>query len=271
MSLTLFIRRLADRTSAKWRWFCDFFFFTLVLYIIGAIFWYCFTCNPPQSQWDKLYSGRMETVAVCLDTTMQSQVLNITHVVQGVILLASPLIILWKVRMNVKKKLRLFFIWAVGLLAVLFGLMRMLKANFTSDVTWTYTSLLVWTTLDVSVGTVVISLPVLDAWLADGARKAMTKMGRTTKGGGLGNSGYGNLERSGYATSKSLRTIGRQNTTQSGSRHYPDSTDAIIDNKEEQVELGIIRTDEYSVRFTSAETTSTKQGVVISSADTRGL
>ncbi|KAF3765109.1 hypothetical protein M406DRAFT_240003, partial [Cryphonectria parasitica EP155] len=175
-SLTLFIRRLADRTSLKWRWFCDLFLFTLAVYIIGAIFWFCFSCDPARAQWDRLYGGQLDTPASCVNTVLQGEVLNITHVVQGVILLSSPVVILWKVRMNSKKKMRLFLIWAVGLLVVLFGLMRMLRTNFTSDITWTYTELLVWTTLDVSVGIVVISLPVLDAWLADGARKAMTKM-----------------------------------------------------------------------------------------------
>lgn len=216
--------------------------------MVGAVFWFCFSCDPPRAQWDKLYSGAMAEPATCIDTSMQGKLLNVAHVVQGVILLSSPVVILWKVRMDAKKKMRLFFIWTVGLLVVLFGLMRLLRANFTSDITWTYTELLIWTALDVSVGIVVISLPVLDAWLAGGARKVMTKMGRTTKGG-PGRSGYGNLERSGFGTVKSDRVA--KSTTHDSSA---DSAEVTLDHKGEPLELSIMRTDEYSVAFSKRDT-----------------
>lgn len=269
VSLTLFIRRLADRASKAWRWFCDFFLFTLVVYIVGAIFWFSFTCDPPRAQWDKWYSGTMAEPTTCIDAQLQGQLLNVAHVVQGAILLASPVVILWSVTMEWKKKLRLFIIWGVGLLVVLFGLMRLLRADFTSDIMWTYTELLIWTALDVSVGIVVISLPVMDAWMAGGWRKAMTKMGRTNASGGgagvYGKSGYGNLERSGFGTiksTKSSRTGGaglRSNATathsSSSKEYYAESADGIMDRdrKEEAMELAIMRTDEYVVQFSPAD------------------
>lgn len=237
-----------------WRWFCDFFLFTLALYIVAATVWFCFSCDPPRAQWDKLYSGQLETPATCIDTTMWGIIFNVAHVVQGCILLLSPIVILWKVTMEIKKKIRLFAIWACGLLAVLFGLMRMLKANFTADVMWSYTELLIWTTLDVSVGIVVISLPVLDAWIASGARKAMTKMGRT-RGGGMGKSGYGNLDksRSGFGTARSGKSMGTRNTSHGTSQTCAESEDGIVDRKDSPMELTIMRTDEYAVRFSAAE------------------
>lgn len=268
LSLTLFIRRLADRASRAWRWFCDFFLFTLVAYIVLAIFWFSFTCDPPRAQWDKWYSGTLETPTTCVNATLQGQALNVAHVVQGAILLTSPVVILWNVTMEWKKKLRLFFIWGVGLLAVLFGLMRLLRADFTSDIMWTYTELLVWTSLDISVGLVVISLPVMDAWLAGGWRKAMTKMGRTTNGG-VGKSGYGNLERShGFGgTRKSTKSssggtggshehgdgAGLRSTTTNSSRsnrEYAESAEFFSqERKDGTLELAIMRTDEYAVQF----------------------
>lgn len=266
ISLTLFIRRLADRASKAWRWFCDFFLFTLVAYIVVAIFWFSFTCDPPRAQWDKWYSGSLVVPTTCIDSTLQGEALNVAHVVQGAILLTSPVVILWNVTMEWKKKLRLFFIWGVGLLVVLFGLMRLLRADFTSDIMWTYTELLIWTSLDISVGLVVISLPVMDAWLAGGWRKAMTKMGRTTNGGGLGKSGYGNLERSGYGrgTMKSTKSSSgggvsglRSNATtttttthSSSNREYAESAEFFSqDRKDGTMELAIMRTDEYAVQF----------------------
>lgn len=252
MSLTLFIRRLVDRISTGWRWLCDFFLFTLTIYILLAIFWFCFSCYPARSQWDRLYAGQLDEPPTCIDTLLQGEVLNIVHVVQGVVLLSSPVIILWKVKMEIKKKMRLFIMWTVGLLVVLFGLMRMLRANFTSDITWTYTELLIWTSLDVSVGIVVISMPVMDAWLAGGVRKAMTKMGRSTHSGGMGHSGYGNLDKSGFGTSKSQKshhTVGVRTGTHGG-KEYAESAEGIINKQDGAMELGIMRTDEYTVQFT---------------------
>lgn len=127
ISLTLFIRRLADRASAHWRWFCDIFLVTLVLYIATAIFWEVFSCMPQQAQWDKLFAGQMRHTATCQTVKLiqiQSAMLNITHVVQGVILLLSPMVILWEVRMDRHKKFRLFVMWGVGLIAVICGLCK---------------------------------------------------------------------------------------------------------------------------------------------------
>lgn len=159
--------------------------------------------------------------------------------------------------MDIRKKVRLFFIWGCGLLAVLFGLMRMLDANFTSDIFWSYTQLLIWTTLDVTVGIVVISLPVLDAWLATGARKAMTKMGRTNLGV-ISKSGYGNLDKNksgfgGTSGSKSVCTAGSRSVSHARSHDHPDSEEGFTRVKKPSIELTILRTDEYAVRFSTVE------------------
>lgn len=240
-----------------WRLFCDFFLFTLVLYMLAATFWFCFTCDPPHAQWELHYRGMLEEQATCIDTTLWGNLFNIAHVVQGVLLLVSPVVILWKVKMDIRKKVRLFFIWGCGLLAVLFGLMRMLDANFTADIFWSYTELLVWTTLDVTVGVVVISLPVLDAWLATGARKAMTKMGRTNLGV-MSKSGYGNLDknRSGFGSStgtKSVITAGSRSASHARSPDHSLSEEAFPKKKKSSIELTILRTDEYAVRFSTVD------------------
>ncbi|CAN8100678.1 unnamed protein product [Discula destructiva] len=256
-SLALFIRRLADRASRMWRWFCDIFLFTLALYMLAATIWYCFTCDPPRAQWDLLYSGQAEEPATCIDPTTWGQLFNVAHVVQGVVLLISPVVILWKVQMEIKKKLRLFLIWGCGLLVVLFGLLRMLRANFTADIFWSYTSLLIWTALDVTVGMVVISLPVLDAWLAAGARKALTKMERASVSG-IRKSTYGNLDNSktGFGTSrtmKSVLTIGSRRVSRGPSQDYAESEEGFAQGKQSPMELTIMRTDEYAVRYSVAE------------------
>ncbi|QDS76790.1 hypothetical protein FKW77_002255 [Venturia effusa] len=193
ISLALFIRRIAAGTTKTWRWFCDFFLFTLALYLVSATIWFLLTCEPVRAQWDLLYRGQLENVPSCIDARPWGQVYNVAHAVQGVILLMSPVVILWKVEIGIKKKMRLFFIWGCGLLTVLFGLLRMLDANFTIDIFWSYNRLLIWTALDVTVGIVVISLPILDAQIAASVRRAMPRSKKTNTSGW---SEYGNLDKS---------------------------------------------------------------------------
>lgn len=252
----MFIRRLAAGTTRKWRWFCDFFLFTLALYLISATIWFLLTCDPLRAQWDLLYRGRLEETPSCIDGRRWGQTYNVAHAVQGVMLLISPIVILWKVRIEVKKKIRLFFIWGCGLLAVLCGLMRMLDANFTSDVFWSYTQLLIWTSLDVTVGIVVISLPVLDAMIAAKLSKAISKTRKTNTGGW---SGYGYLDKSKTrwgppSMAKSANTIEpKEELGNEQGDALPQANQKLSNSNHPVVELSIMRTVEYAVRYLSVE------------------
>ncbi|ETS87175.1 hypothetical protein PFICI_01003 [Pestalotiopsis fici W106-1] len=261
ISLTLFIRRLADRASRHWKWFCDFFLVTLILYIAAAIFWEVFTCTPARAQWDKLFAGMIIHPATCQPSSIQgvqNLFFNITHVVQGVILLLSPMVILWKVQMDKHKKARLFGMWTVGLIAVICGLMRQLRADFSSDLMWDYTELLIWTALDVCVGIITISLPVMDAWLAGAWRGAVSKVGRS--GGSSSNPKTIGTSRS----SKYINNASARRSMMPGAKGYS-HTDSVEDmihtipnqpsptGSNDETELhAITRTDEYSVHCYSS-------------------
>ncbi|TID20020.1 hypothetical protein E6O75_ATG07480 [Venturia nashicola] len=251
-SLALFIRRLTTGISKKWRRFCDFFLLTLALYLVSATIWFLFTCDPLRAQWDLLYRGQLEETPSCIDGLLWGRIYNVAHVVQGVVLLLSPMVILWKVRIEIKKKIRLFFIWGCGLLAVLCGLMRMLDANFTSDIFWSYTQLLIWTALDVTVGIVVISLPVLDDMIAANVRKAILKTRKTNTGG---RNGYGHLDKSKTSRLGPPSTVRIANPI-GPDRELGDDWNEVLPNRSEAdqklrcnakdspVELNIIRTVE---------------------------
>ncbi|KAF7527505.1 hypothetical protein G7054_g10475 [Neopestalotiopsis clavispora] len=266
ISLTLFIRRLADRASRKWRWFCDIFLVTLVLYIAAAVFWEVFNCTPARAQWDKYFAGMIVHPATCQPTSIagvQNLFFNITHVVQGVILLLSPMVILWKVQMDKHKKMRLFGMWTVGLIAVICGLMRQLRADFSKDLMWDYTELLIWTALDVCVGIITISLPVMDAWLAGAWRGAVSKVGRSG-GGSSSNQKTTDTSRS----SRYLNKASARRSMMPGAKvGYSQQTDSVEDmihsmpggqpsptvSHNDETELhAITRVDEYSVRCYSA-------------------
>ncbi|KAK7923213.1 hypothetical protein PG985_007284 [Apiospora marii] len=287
LSLALFIRRLAQNISRFWRWFCDFFIFTLVVYIGLAVFWDVLSCSPFQAQWDRYYSGRLEKPSVCYLEEVQGQFFNITHVVQGVMLLASPVIILWNVHMDRAKKTRLFIIWASGTIAVLCGLMRLIRGDFSGDITWDYAELLIWTSLDVAIGIITINLPILDACLAGAWRDAVTRVGGRGRSerSRHNNNSYNNINERDYAKQDSSRSYGHGTMIKTGrddddvtgttlstlpKHKYSESAEEILRPKNDDstgegaggapMEMKIFTTHEYNVRYSTASPALTEAG-----------
>lgn len=164
ISITLFIRRIVDCISRFWTVVTDVFLAVEVAYVLLAIFWQALLCRPPRASWDRWFAGSLGEPASCLDNTLAVRTLRVAHLVLGVLLLLTPVVILWSVRMRWQKKARLFLIWAAGALSVIGGLLQQLQ-TISKDSTWGYTDILVWTCLDLCMGTVTASLPVMDGWL----------------------------------------------------------------------------------------------------------
>lgn len=164
ISITLFIRRIVDCISRFWTIITDLFLAVEVAYVLLAIFWQLLLCRPPRASWDRWYAGSLDSPASCLDNTLAVRTLRVAHLVLGVLLLLTPVVILWSVRMRWQKKARLFLIWAAGALSVIGGLLQQLQ-SISKDSTWSYTDILVWTCLDLCMGTITASLPVMDGWL----------------------------------------------------------------------------------------------------------
>jgi hypothetical protein len=164
ISIALFIRRLADHThtSRKWRWFCDIFIATVVAYVLFALFWLVFTCDPPNTQWSLYNRGSHVTTPQCADAILQARVLSGIHVAQGFVLLSSPIIILWTVQMDRSKKIRLFIYWIIGGICILGGLLRQVRTKVHADMTWEYVEYLGTTCVDLVLGLLTASLPVID-------------------------------------------------------------------------------------------------------------
>lgn len=241
LSLAFFIRRLADRTSWWWRLFCNFFIVTIVVYIGLAVCWEILSCTPARAQWDRLYAGQLDEPMKCYLMGVQGKFFNYTHVFQGVTLLLSPMVILWSVKMERAKKIRLFVIWGTGTIAVLCGLMRVVRADYTADIMWDYTELLVWTSLDVCIGIITISLPVMDAWLANAWKGAVTRLGIRSENHGTGYSRH-------YSHGTAVRT-GSNSTSKNKSSS--ESVQEIM--SPDAHEMRIFTTHEFNVRYSSAD------------------
>ncbi|KAK0371788.1 hypothetical protein CLIM01_10867 [Colletotrichum limetticola] len=176
LSIATFMRRLADRLPRWWRIACDVFIGSTFAYILLAIFLNVFACSPPATQWNLATRGRRESAPSCINMESQSKILTGFHVAQGLILMTAPAVILWKIRMGMAKKIRLFAIWMIGGLAVLSGLLHQILPTLTKDYTWDYTEALLWACLDLSLGVVTASLPVLDSLMEEYWRRAKTTM-----------------------------------------------------------------------------------------------
>lgn len=228
------------------------------MYLVSVTLWFAFICNPPQAQWNLLYRGQQEELPVCINSRTWDRVYNVAHVVQGAMLLSRPMAILWKIEIEIKKKIRLFLIWGCGWgCTVVFGLMRMLNAAFTPgpDIFWTYTNTLIWTVLDVTIGMMVISLPILDTFMASSMRKVCPKT-KTINSGAVGNdSEYDMLNGSetGSRMTNNAKAIG---TT----RGFPKPHDTLHKVEQEveteknwPLEVCVMRTDRYDVSYTSTK------------------
>ncbi|TDZ27869.1 hypothetical protein C8035_v008654 [Colletotrichum spinosum] len=163
ISITLFIRRLVQTAYKTWRILADVFLVTLIAFLLVSIFWAIFLCNPAEAVWSREFAGALEVPAKCGNQFVQTKVLSTIHVVHNILLLITPMIILWRVKIDKGKKIRLFIIWAAGALTVAGGLLQQLQPFTSTDIFWDYTIILRWTILDISMGIVTASLPVLDA------------------------------------------------------------------------------------------------------------
>jgi hypothetical protein len=180
ISIALFIRRLADQVSRKWRWFCDIFIASVVGFVLLALFWLVFSCDPLDAQWSLRGRESYPVTPQCADSILQARVLSGIHVSQGLILLSAPLIILWTIQMDRSKKIRLFVYWIIGGVCVLGGLLRQIRTEVHADMTWEYVAYLGTTCLDLVSGLLMASLPILDGAFVTIWRKTITRIRRTS-------------------------------------------------------------------------------------------
>ncbi|KAH8842276.1 hypothetical protein MCOR23_007240 [Pyricularia oryzae] len=179
ISIALFVRRLANRAALGWCVATDVFLGTVVVHLVASVLVNCLRCDPARAAWDMEFGGSLETAARCHSFYTVFRSLHTVHVAQSMMLLMAPVVILWKVQMNTAKKCRLFVIWVAGALSVLGGLLQMLlKPTMNEDVFMAYTVTLQWTMLDLSMGVVAASLPVLDSVLIGGWRRAAFRIAR---------------------------------------------------------------------------------------------
>ncbi|ESZ97761.1 hypothetical protein SBOR_1843 [Sclerotinia borealis F-4128] len=164
VSICLFNRRLTSMTSRNWLMFNNVFLFLLVVYIMVSLFWNIFSCSPAWGGWDAVRLGRENVVAVCFPVGTSGSILSTIHVVMDFGLLAVPFVVLWKVKMGWGTRGRLYVVFAVGGVSMIGSILRQIaQTKLSSDVLWSFKSLEDWTLVDLTLGVIAASLPVLSA------------------------------------------------------------------------------------------------------------
>ncbi|OJD40604.1 uncharacterized protein BKCO1_1000445 [Diplodia corticola] len=222
ISITLFNRRLTSMTSRIWRYFNDFFLFLLTAYTLLALFWTCFQCNPPAAMWNKIYSGKLATMPTCWSTKVISNVLSIMHAVMDFCLLTTPIIVLWKVKLPLSTKIRLYIVFSMGAVSAVGSVLRQLaQEKISLDVTWGYTGILTWTLVDLTFGLLTASLPVLvgllpNSWRSMSGNRSRSQSRPYAGGTTIDASGGRGYVLSGTTANNNSITIDRQRNNHHG-------------------------------------------------------
>jgi len=177
LSIALFVRRMAVTASRKWQLCIGFYVAAVVAYVLLALFWNIFTCRPIPAAWDLAFRGRQAAPPTCMDVILQSRILGGIHIGLGVmLLLVVPIVVLYRVRMDSARKVRLYIVCTVGALTVAAGLLRELRLDIFEDASWEYVEIMGLTSADLVLGLLVASLPILDGLLARPWRAAPTEL-----------------------------------------------------------------------------------------------
>ncbi|KAG4441433.1 hypothetical protein IFR05_003120 [Cadophora sp. M221] len=221
VSICFFNRRLTSLTSRAWLIFNNVFLFLLATYILLALFWTIFQCNPPYAGWNPIRIAKESRSFKCTSDNIVGSTLSVIHVIMDFALLSVPLIVLWKVRMGWGTKARLYFVFSIGAMSCIGSVMRQIEQKrLSSDVLWNFIHLQDWTLIDLTFGVVAASLPILSAFIPASWKSVRGTNDPTS--GQIGESGAKNLN----GTGGYIRS--RRRTSISGKREMSDSMENIV-------------------------------------------
>lgn len=119
VSISLFILRLKDTRALRWVLFVLMFFMFLATLQVVVV--ECVACDPMRKMWDPSVPGHcLPSDAVLIAANVQSAFTIFTDLC----LTASPIVILWQVQINIKRKLQICALMSLGLMATVCNILR---------------------------------------------------------------------------------------------------------------------------------------------------
>lgn len=114
ISIVLFNRRLTGLTSRRWMIIHNTLLVMLVCYIIITIFINVFICTPHPKNFEMLYIGKMEKPPHWMKSKPIVPSFSAFHIVFDFLLLSVPLVVLYRMKMSLSRKVRLCFLFSIG-------------------------------------------------------------------------------------------------------------------------------------------------------------
>ena len=134
-SVLAFHMRLTGSASTKWRIVHWTVFVILVLYLIANVGVDLAVCNPPIASLDIVHRGRYPN-AKCLNGPLSGSAPSIAHIVIDFLLFIMTATVLVQTQLSLKVKIRLCFIFSIGLLTCLSAIVRLLYSyHYDADIT----------------------------------------------------------------------------------------------------------------------------------------
>lgn len=162
MSITVFNIRLTSMASRGWQIGNWIFLSIIICYIIIAFFLNVIQCVPAATSFDLVNYGKRATAPKCMGIREMGTILRAINITMDYLLLATPIIVLWRVQMSWKKKAWLFALSCVGGLACIGSVMTLVaKTHLKSDPLWNYTGILGWSLVELVFSVLAASLPTL--------------------------------------------------------------------------------------------------------------
>lgn len=174
VSIIFFNRRLTGLTSYRWMIVHHVFLAITIAFMITALFSELYQCGSPvKLKFSLLEIGRYPQntgshFEKCIDGNKLGYGLAIIHSFLDFCLLTIPIIVLCQMKLSFSKKLRLIFLFSVGLVSCIGSVMRQVhqvRIYKNPDVSWIYPDVLAWIIVDLFFGITAASLPVLNAAL----------------------------------------------------------------------------------------------------------
>jgi hypothetical protein len=200
-----------------------------VLFYTASIISLVVSCTPRERIWKPWVKGR------CINRKAMGVVTAIFNAVLDLLMVALPLRVIWSLRIDRRRKLRISLVFSVGLMATACAVGRAVVSfdiiYTIGDSTYTMTPQLLWAVPEVTCVLLVLCLPALPRIFADQSplRSLFRSLSSWTRvsaaGGGSGGNGhpYAGSQRVGIGTPPPLSSAGKWPPTISsimGSRQY---------------------------------------------------
>ncbi|KAF1963156.1 hypothetical protein CC80DRAFT_434643 [Byssothecium circinans] len=136
--------------------------FTILVVNTVVLFFVVYNCNPPSKAWDFIKPGS------CVDARPWAYTTGGLNVVEDLFVLVFPLPMVWGLRMQLARKLRLLAVFGFAILSLVASIIRLVKTKHlvsNLDTTRNFAEIGFWAIIEVNVAIFCAALTVIPAFL----------------------------------------------------------------------------------------------------------